>query len=80
MVDKGGLNLSGGERQRILLARAILRARPLLFLDKSTSALDEETETAVLRVLHARLPSTTIIAVSHHPQSELAGYNTIALR
>ncbi|MBS7780293.1 ABC transporter ATP-binding protein [Acidovorax sp. CCYZU-2555] len=78
-VDKSGLNLSGGERQRLLLARAILRARPLLFLDESTSALDKETEAAVLRVLHERLPHTTIVAVSHHPHAELAAYRRIAL-
>lgn len=78
-VDKNGLNLSGGERQRLLLARAILRARPLLFLDESTSALDKETEAAVLRVLHEQLPHTTIVAVSHHPHSELAAYRRIAL-
>lgn len=79
-MDKGGLNLSAGKRQRILLARANFPGRPLLFLDESTSALDKKTEAAVLQVLHARLPSTTINALSHHAHAVRAGYHTIALR
>lgn len=78
-VDKDGLSLSGGEKQRILIARAILSARPMLFLDEVTSALDKETETAVLKVLHDRLPNATIVVVSHHPHAEFAGYSALAL-
>lgn len=80
IVDKSGLNLSGGEKQRILLARAILHARPVLLLDEATSALDCETEAAVLKVLHERLPDTAIVAVSHHPHAELSGYKTLLLK
>ena len=78
-IDRNGLNLSGGEKQRILLARAILHARPMLLLDEATSALDRETEAAVLKVLHERLPDAAIVAVSHHPHRELAGYKTLVL-
>lgn len=52
----------------------------MLFLDESTSALDKKTEAAMLQVLHARLPSTTINALSHHAHAVRAGYHTIALR
>lgn len=52
----------------------------MLFLDESTSALDKKTEAAVLQVLHARLPSTTISALGHHAHAVRAGYHTIALR
>ena len=78
-VGRNGLNLSGGEKQRILLARAILRARPMLFLDEVTSALDEEAEAAVFQVLHERLPNATIVVVSHHPHAQLAGYRRLVL-
>ena len=53
------------------------RGRPLMFLDESPSALRKKTEAAVL---DARLPSTTISALSHQPHTALAGCNTIALR
>ena len=78
-VDRNGLNLSGGEKQRIQLARAILHARPMLLLDEATSALDRETEAAVLKLLHERLPDAAIVAVSHHPHGELAGYQALVL-
>lgn len=83
-VGKDGLDLSGGERQRILLARAILQARPLLLLDEATSALDAQTEAAVLpccrvQLLHERRPDTTIVADSHRPHAQQAGYRTLAL-
>ena len=42
--------LSGGERQRLSIARAILKNRPILLLDKATASLDIENELAVKQV------------------------------
>lgn len=36
----GGCNLSGGEKQRISIARALLKATPIIFMDEATAALD----------------------------------------
>jgi putative ATP-binding cassette transporter len=36
-----------------------------LLLDEATSALDEPSELALHRLIRERLPSSTIIAVSH---------------
>jgi len=59
--DRGG-KLSGGERQRIAIARAILKAAPILVLDEATSALDVETEALVKNALdHMTYDSTTFI-------------------
>lgn len=79
VVDAKGMNLSGGEKQRILLARAILCARPVLLLDEAAGALDEESEAAVWRLLHERLPHATIVVVSHHPHAALASYQRLVL-
>ncbi|MFX8883321.1 ATP-binding cassette domain-containing protein, partial [Acinetobacter baumannii] len=59
------LQLSGGEQQRIALARALIQRPAWLFLDESTSAIDEASETAIYRTLRERLPGTTIVSIGH---------------
>lgn len=57
--------LSGGEKQRLIIARAIFNAPHWLFLDESTSALDNESEEKVLNLLCEKLPDATIVLFSH---------------
>jgi vitamin B12/bleomycin/antimicrobial peptide transport system ATP-binding/permease protein len=57
--------LSEGEKQRLSVARALLFAPDLLLMDEATSALDEVSETALHKLVRARLPAATILAVSH---------------
>ena len=54
-----------GEQQRLAFARALLYEPQWLFLDESTSALDEETEGALYRILGEKLPGTTLVSVGH---------------
>jgi putative ATP-binding cassette transporter len=63
--DVWSQRLSGGEQQRIALARALLMQPDWLFLDESTSALDEKLEAEVYAALAARLSKTTIISIGH---------------
>lgn len=63
--DTWSQRLSGGEQQRIVLARAMLARPQWLFLDESTSALDEKLEADLYRTLVERLPTTTIVSISH---------------
>lgn len=65
-LGERGAGLSEGQMQRIAIARAIYSQRPILLLDESTSALDENTEKAVLRNLR-EMTDQTVIIVTHRP-------------
>jgi vitamin B12/bleomycin/antimicrobial peptide transport system ATP-binding/permease protein len=57
--------LSLGEQQRLGIARAILQAPDYLFLDEATASLDEAAETALYRLLNARLKRSAIVSIGH---------------
>jgi putative ATP-binding cassette transporter len=57
--------LSSGEQQRLALARALLARPDWLFLDESTSAVEEKLEAELYAVLARRLPKTTIVSIGH---------------
>ncbi|MEM7709496.1 MAG: ATP-binding cassette domain-containing protein, partial [Pseudomonadota bacterium] len=64
-VGERGARLSGGQRQRIALARALVERPDILILDEVTSALDPESETAIVENIRALQGRTTIIAITH---------------
>ncbi len=66
VVGERGHTLSHGQRQRIAIARAAVRATPLLILDEPTAGLDEENEQAVMRSLLELARGRTTILVTHH--------------
>ena len=57
--------LSPGEQQRIAFARVLLQKPRLIFLDESTSAIDEGQEFAIYRMLDEQLPLSIIVSVTH---------------
>ncbi|CAB4941924.1 unannotated protein [freshwater metagenome] len=63
--------LSGGERQRGALARALVGRPRLILADEPTGALDSVSGTQVMELLHglSRREGTTVLLVSHDPQS-----------
>ena len=66
IVGERGVGLSGGQRQRISIARALLIDPHLLILDDSTSAVDANTEAALLdtldRLMRDRKRTSLVIA------------------
>ena len=64
-VGERGITLSGGQRQRAAIARAVLREAPVLLLDDCLSAVDTQTEEAILQGLRAEMRRRTCLLVSH---------------
>jgi ATP-binding cassette subfamily B multidrug efflux pump len=65
LVGERGVTLSGGQRQRAALARAFLKDAPILILDDSLSAVDMNTEKAILQHLQRLRQGRTTIIISH---------------
>jgi len=57
--------LSPGEQQRLAFARALLYRPDILFMDESSSALDNDTEAHLYQLIVDRLPQCMVISVAH---------------
>jgi len=64
-LGERGINLSGGQKQRTALARALARRPRIVLLDDSLSAVDTQTEAAILAGLRGVLAGRTAIIASH---------------
>ena len=64
VLNEQGGGLSEGQKQRLAVARALLTERPILLLDESTSALDEETEKRLMEKIK-QMKDKTCIIISH---------------
>jgi vitamin B12/bleomycin/antimicrobial peptide transport system ATP-binding/permease protein len=62
--------LSVGEQQRIAFARILLTKPAAVFLDESTSALDEGLELTLYELIRSELPDMILVSVSHRATVE----------
>jgi ATP-binding cassette subfamily B protein len=65
MLGERGVTLSGGQRQRTSISRAIARRPDILILDDVLSAVDTQTEAAIMRKLRPVMTERTTLFVSH---------------
>ena len=69
ILGERGITLSGGQKQRISIARALLKDARIYLLDDCLSAVDTETEEAILNNLKRISEGKTTLLVSHRVSS-----------
>jgi ATP-binding cassette subfamily B protein len=69
ILGERGITLSGGQKQRVSIARAIIKNPEILLFDDCLSAVDTETEEAILNNLYQICKDKTTIIVSHRVSS-----------
>jgi ATP-binding cassette subfamily B protein len=76
VLGERGKGLSEGQIQRIAIARAILKDAPILLFDEITSALDQKTESKIMRNLQ-NMTNKAVLFISHRPVDEKIVSKTI---
>ncbi len=73
-LGERGVGISEGQAQRVAVARALLTRAPILLLDESTSALDEDTEARMLQNISAMRDKTCLIVTHRRAALSICDY------
>jgi ATP-binding cassette subfamily B protein len=65
LIGSEGIGLSTGQKQRILIARAVCKNAPYMFLDEATNALDANNELKIITNLNSFFQKKTVVIVAH---------------
>ncbi|MBE6592434.1 MAG: ABC transporter ATP-binding protein [Ruminococcaceae bacterium] len=65
VLGERGVTVSGGQKQRISIARALMKNASILILDDSVSAVDVNTEKAILSNLRDTRKGKTTMLIAH---------------
>jgi putative ATP-binding cassette transporter len=64
-VERWDRVLSGGELQRVAFARLLLHKPGWVFMDEATAALDDDSQTSMMRLFRDELAGSTLISIAH---------------
>ncbi len=79
VLGERGVTLSGGQKQRTALARALLKAPPVVVLDDALSHVDTHTEEEILTALRGWVKERTTIIIAHRTSTLSAADYLIVL-
>ena len=65
VLSDRGQQLSGGQRQRLGIARTLYHQPKVLVIDEGTSALDHDTDFALVQMFSLLKDKSTVIRVTH---------------
>lgn len=69
VIGSKGTYVSGGEAQRLSIARAMLKAAPILILDEATAFADPDNEAKVQAAFSRLFEGKTVIMIAHRLSS-----------
>ncbi|WP_020583298.1 heme ABC transporter ATP-binding protein/permease CydC [Endozoicomonas elysicola] len=64
-LGQGGIALSGGEQRRLAIARAMLKASPILVMDEPGEGLDIQSEQTLMDAVLSQFRESTVIMITH---------------
>ena len=79
VLGEHGAQLSGGQRQRLCIARAILRATPILILDEATSQVDAESEHLIHMAIDSLMHERTTFVIAHRFSTILSADSIVVM-
>ncbi len=79
ILGERGISLSGGQKQRVSIARAIIKQAPILLLDDSLSAVDNETEEKIIANIKNATKNITTVIVTHRVSAAINADKIIVL-
>lgn len=79
IVGVDGNSVSMGQKQRLLIARAIYKNAPYLFLDEATNSLDANNEKQIMNNLNTFYKNKTVIVIAHRISTVMNADNIIVM-